>query len=153
MTTSDAKLPGSSPRPPFLHGFTNFTYSRGGGSPKPHGGAIDYAVPVGTVVAATYTGKVVYAQVHAPKDPTQAYGGLVVLEHEVKCNDGKPKYFYTYYAHLSQITVAVGNNISAGSQLGLSGGAKGAPGSGFSTGPHVHYEERYTISRSSHSAG
>ena len=42
------------------------------------------------------------------------------------------------YGHLSSITANVGQKVSAGDTVGLSGGKKGVFGSGSSTGPHLH---------------
>jgi hypothetical protein len=44
------------------------------------------------------------------------------------------------YCHLSQRAVGSGSRVSAGAQLGLSGGKQGAPGAGSSTGPHLHLQ-------------
>jgi murein DD-endopeptidase MepM/ murein hydrolase activator NlpD len=52
------------------------------------------------------------------------WGNLVVVE-----NNG----FQTYYAHLSQISVAEGQVLARGESVGLSGTT------GNSTGPHLHY--------------
>jgi murein DD-endopeptidase MepM/ murein hydrolase activator NlpD len=83
---------------------------------------IDFGVVVGTPVEATMDGKVTYAGWN-----TQGYGNLVIVE------NGDYK---TYYAHLSSIPVAVGDSVSAGATIGLSGNT------GNSTGPHLHYEIR-----------
>ena len=58
-----------------------------------------------------------------------AYGNLVIIEHDNKLE--------TYYAHLSKINVAEGDEIKAGEVLGLGGST------GRSTGPHLHLEIRY----------
>ncbi len=89
-----------------------------------HGGhvAIDYATPTGTPVRATMAGKVSYAGWN-----TEGYGNLVILE------NGPYK---TYYAHLSEIPVSVGQIVQPGMVIGLSGNT------GNSTGPHLHYEVR-----------
>ncbi len=58
------------------------------------------------------------------------YGNYVKLEHD----DGR----FTYYAHLRSGTVAVsaGDRVSCGQKLGEVGS------SGYSTGPHLHFEVR-----------
>jgi murein DD-endopeptidase MepM/ murein hydrolase activator NlpD len=83
---------------------------------------LDFGIPVGTQVKSTMDGNVVYAGWN-----DQGYGNLVIVEH----GDYK-----TYYAHLSSIPVSVGDSVSAGETIGLSGNT------GNSTGPHLHYEIR-----------
>jgi murein DD-endopeptidase MepM/ murein hydrolase activator NlpD len=57
----------------------------------------------------------------------QGYGNLVIVENAS---------YRTYYAHLSSIPVSVGDLVTAGTSIGLSGNT------GNSTGPHLHYEIR-----------
>jgi hypothetical protein len=57
------------------------------------------------------------------------YGNLVVVEH----HGG----WTTYYAHFTEIAVEVGQNVHQGQLLG------GAGTTGYSTGPHLHFEIRY----------
>jgi murein DD-endopeptidase MepM/ murein hydrolase activator NlpD len=83
---------------------------------------LDFGVVVGTSVKATMDGHVVYAGWN-----DQGYGNLVIVENGA---------YQTYYAHLSSIPVAVGDKVTAGSTIGLSGNT------GHSTGPHLHYEIR-----------
>jgi murein DD-endopeptidase MepM/ murein hydrolase activator NlpD len=85
--------------------------------------AIDFGVPTGTPVRATIEGRVIEAGWDS-----RGYGNLVVVE------NGS---YQTYYAHLSEIPVAVGQAVQAGEVIGLSGNT------GNSTGPHLHYEIRY----------
>jgi murein DD-endopeptidase MepM/ murein hydrolase activator NlpD len=93
-------------------------------SQEPHTGhmAFDIAVPVGTPIKTTMDGKVVHAGWN-----NQGYGNLVIVE-----NGG----YRTYYAHLTSIPVSVGDQVAAGTVIGLSGNT------GHSTGPHLHYEIR-----------
>jgi hypothetical protein len=79
---------------------------------------VDFPVAEGTTVLTTMNGKVVWAGENGP------WGNLVVVE-----NNG----FQTYYAHLSQISVAEGQVLARGESVGLSGTT------GNSTGPHLHY--------------
>jgi murein DD-endopeptidase MepM/ murein hydrolase activator NlpD len=83
---------------------------------------LDFGIPVGTQVDATMDGEVVYAGWN-----NQGYGNLVIVE------NGPYK---TYYAHLSSIPVSVGDAVTVGTTIGLSGNT------GNSTGPHLHYEIR-----------
>lgn len=83
---------------------------------------LDFGIPVGTEIKSTMDGNVVYAGWN-----DQGYGNLVIVE-----NGG----YKTYYAHLSSIPVSVGDSVSAGATIGLSGNT------GNSTGPHLHYEIR-----------
>jgi murein DD-endopeptidase MepM/ murein hydrolase activator NlpD len=57
------------------------------------------------------------------------YGNLVIVEH-----DGD---WLSYYAHLTEIVVEVGQEVRQGELLG------GAGTTGYSTGPHLHFELRY----------
>ncbi len=91
---------------------------------EPHAGhmAFDIAVPLGTPIKTTMDGKVIHAGWN-----DQGYGNLVIVENGP---------YRTYYAHLSSIPVAVGDEVNAGTVIGLSGST------GHSTGPHLHYEIR-----------
>lgn len=83
---------------------------------------LDFGIVVGTPVEATMDGKVVHAGWN-----NQGYGNLVIVDNGT---------YKTYYAHLSSIPVAVGDSVTAGTTIGLSGNT------GNSTGPHLHYEIR-----------
>ena len=84
---------------------------------------IDIALKTGDPIYATFDGKVRYSKYAGN------YGNLVVIRH----NNG----LETYYAHLSERTVDVGEWVVAGQQIGLGGST------GRSTGPHLHFEARY----------
>jgi len=83
---------------------------------------IDIGIPTGTPVKTTMDGRVIHAGWN-----TQGYGNLVIVENGA---------YRTYYAHLSSIPVSVGDEVKAGTTIGLSGNT------GNSTGPHLHYEIR-----------
>ncbi|MEV6177639.1 M23 family metallopeptidase [Streptomyces sp. NPDC052015] len=72
-----------------------------------------HAVGLGTVVEAGWGG---------------AYGNQVVI----RMNDGT----YTQYGHLSSISVSVGQKVTPGQRIALSGAT------GNVTGPHLHFEAR-----------
>lgn len=84
---------------------------------------LDIGLKTGDPIYATFDGKVRVSK--AAGD----YGNLVIIRH----NNG----LETYYAHLSQRDVQVGDWVVAGQQIGLGGST------GRSTGPHLHYEVRY----------
>ncbi|MFE7561934.1 peptidoglycan DD-metalloendopeptidase family protein [Kitasatospora sp. NPDC057500] len=86
-----------------------------------HTGA-DFVAPTGTPLRAVAAGTVVKA----------GNGGAYGNEVEIKLADGK----YAQYAHLSSIGVKVGQTVTAGQQIGLSGAT------GNVTGPHLHFEIR-----------
>ncbi|MEU8827981.1 transglycosylase family protein [Streptomyces sp. NPDC048636] len=86
-----------------------------------HTGA-DFPVPVGTTVRAVGPAEVVAAGWGG------SYGYQVVLRH----SDG----MYSQYAHMSALSVQVGQAVKGGQQIGSSGST------GNSTGPHVHFEVR-----------
>lgn len=91
------------------------------GTPALHSGT-DFRTPTGTLARVTAPGKVVRA------GWSGGYGRMVEVEH-----DGG---FSTRYAHLSRITVKVGDEVKLGDVVGRTGS------SGRSTGPHLHYEVR-----------
>lgn len=89
---------------------------------------VDYPVPVNTPVEATLPGVV-----RVKNDP-DGYGNYVVIEH----GNG----LETRYAHLNSVNVRDGQRVEQGDVVALSGGARGARGSGNSQGAHLHYEVR-----------
>ena len=84
---------------------------------------VDFRAATGTRVYASRAGRVIFA------GRKGGYGKMVGIEHE---DD-----FTTWYGHLSQIRVKVGQWMSQGKVIGLSGNT------GISTGPHLHFEIRY----------
>ncbi len=69
------------------------------------------------------------------------YGNLVVIEHTLppglaQAIPEMPLPFYTLYGHLSEISVEVGQSVTAGQEIGKVGQA------GIATGPHLHFEVR-----------
>lgn len=81
---------------------------------------IDWATPVGTAVVASSAGTVVRAGWGS------GYGYVVYINHQ----DGRQ----TRYGHLSKVLVKVGQTVSQGEKIALSGNT------GRSTGPHLHFE-------------
>ncbi|MFH0928130.1 MAG: peptidoglycan DD-metalloendopeptidase family protein [bacterium] len=89
---------------------------------------IDLAVNVGTPIKAAAPGYVASVKTGA------SYGNYVMVIHKGGVA--------TLYAHLSKFSVKLDTMIERGQIIGYSGGAAGAPGSGLSTGPHLHFETR-----------
>lgn len=83
---------------------------------------IDIAAPIGREVVAPAAGEVL----HVGKQP--GFGDVVVLGH----GEGVT----TYYGHLDQELVVLGQTLEEGQVFARSGN------SGQSTGPHLHYEVR-----------
>ena len=84
---------------------------------------IDYALYQGTPVLAAMAGKVSRAA-----NIATGYGSHIVLDH-----DGGVQ---TVYAHLSRMSVSLGETVREGQLIGYSGNT------GNSTGPHLHFEVR-----------
>ncbi|GAA0385075.1 M23 family metallopeptidase [Streptomyces luteireticuli] len=89
----------------------------------------DLVVPTGTPVKAVHKGVVVKAGPNGGGDGA-AYGNAIVIKHDDNT--------YSQYAHLSSVAVQVGQSVTAGQQIGLSGST------GNSSGPHLHFEIRTT---------
>jgi murein DD-endopeptidase MepM/ murein hydrolase activator NlpD len=83
----------------------------------------DFHAPSGTPVLAANDGVVIIAQ------PMFYEGNLVVVDHG--------QYFCTLYMHFSKIEVKVGQRVTRGQRLGLSGAT------GRVTGPHLHFSARW----------
>ena len=82
----------------------------------------DFAAPTGTPARTVGDGVVSFSGVQG------GYGNVVIVKHR----NGHE----TVYAHLSQINVRVGQSIGQGQTIGLVGST------GWSTGPHLHFEFR-----------
>ncbi|MFJ5271698.1 peptidoglycan DD-metalloendopeptidase family protein [Streptomyces sp. NPDC088358] len=85
---------------------------------------VDFVVPTGTTIRSVAAGTVVSAGWGG------AYGNQVVIQHA----DGR----YSQYAHMSALSVAAGQTVTEGQQVGVSGAT------GNVTGPHLHFEIRTT---------
>ncbi|NLN77221.1 MAG: M23 family metallopeptidase, partial [Armatimonadetes bacterium] len=83
---------------------------------------IDIPCPVGTSVRAAADGTVIIAKW------MPAYGYGVVLDHGGGVQ--------TLYGHNSRLCVSVGQNVKQGDTIAKSGNT------GYSTGPHLHFEKR-----------
>ncbi|MDO4294300.1 MAG: M23 family metallopeptidase [Eubacteriales bacterium] len=115
--------------PTFIKPISGGRLSSGyGGRKAPTKGAstnhqgIDWATPTGTAVMASSGGTVTRAGWGS------GYGYVVYIQHE----GGRE----TRYGHLSKVLVSVGQKVSQGQKIALSGNT------GRSTGPHLHFELR-----------
>jgi len=88
---------------------------------------IDIANSTGTPIYATANGKVIATGSRGN------YGKTIMIYHGTD-QDGKT--YVTLYAHLNTINVSPGESVSQGETIGLMGST------GYSTGPHLHYEVR-----------
>lgn len=92
----------------------------------PHAG-VDYAGDVGTPIVAPNAGRVVLAE------DLFLTGNTVVVDHGLG--------LYSLFAHLSQMDVRVGDDVTTGSPVGLVGKT------GRVTGPHLHWSVRLAAAR------
>jgi len=83
---------------------------------------VDIAAPRGSRVLAAFDGKVLFAGWYG------GYGKLVILDHGGGTS--------TLYGHLSAILVKPGQVVARGQLIGNVGST------GYTTGPHLHYEVR-----------
>ncbi len=86
---------------------------------KGHNG-LDYATPLGTPIIASISGTII----EAVKSGDAGYGKYVKIENDE---------YGSLMAHLSRVDVEIGQTVTEGQQIGLSGNT------GFSTGPHLHW--------------
>ncbi len=125
--TSDVYQKGTKPLPPQLAESTLMrpllsyrVTSRFGPRPLGYHYGIDLKVPYGTAVYAAESGVVTTSGYRG------ARGNLIVIDH----GNG----LETYYEHNSELLVNVGQRVSKGQKICISGN------SGRSTGPHLHFE-------------
>ena len=90
---------------------------------RPHLGT-DYAAPTGTPIYSTGDGKIIY------KGTKGGYGKTIIIKHG--------NIYSTLYAHMSKYKkgIRVGKKVKQKEVIGYVGST------GYSTGPHVHYEFR-----------
>ncbi|WP_380281482.1 peptidoglycan DD-metalloendopeptidase family protein [Kitasatospora purpeofusca] len=114
--TSGYVAPVANPKLGTAYGVAGSMWSSG------HHTGADFVASTGTPLRAIANGTVVKA----------GNGGAYGNEVEIKLADGK----YAQYAHLSSIGVKIGQTVTVGQQIGLSGAT------GNVTGPHLHFEVR-----------
>jgi murein DD-endopeptidase MepM/ murein hydrolase activator NlpD len=90
------------------------------GKPGQFHSGLDIGVGMGTPIHVPLGGRVSFAAVNG------GYGNHVVVDH----GNG----LQTTYSHLSAIEVRVGEQVSPGQEIGKVGST------GYSTGPHLHFE-------------
>ena len=83
---------------------------------------IDIAAPYGKPISCADSGEVIYS------GWWDGYGKAVVIDHG--------RGYTTVYGHMSRIYAQVGQTVTKGESIGLVGST------GFSTGPHLHFEIR-----------
>ena len=91
------------------------------GAVRQHNG-VDIGCVRGQPIWAAKAGTVIFAGWR------DGYGNVVLIEHE--------GYVVTVYAHQSKLSVSKGNSLDAGDPIGECGST------GWSTGPHLHFEVR-----------
>ena len=92
------------------------------GTVRFHAG-LDFANDMGDPIVAAASGTVIQTQLRT------GYGHTIIIDH----GGG----WTTLYAHLSGYNVSYGEEVDIGQQIGLIGST------GWSTGPHLHFEVRY----------
>ena len=119
---------------PCTHHFWPVTSKQGwrslGGQQQYHGG-VDLGCPQGTKIIAPCSGSVVAID----HDHSIAGGLLMVRDYETQWG--------FVFCHLSRIDLELGDKVTAGTVVGVSGGTPGLPGAGYSTGAHLHVSAQY----------
>ncbi|WNJ16771.1 M23 family metallopeptidase [Pontibacter sp. G13] len=90
-----------------------------------HHRGVDFRADTGTPIYATADGEVLGSGIDEDKP---AYGIRILIEHGEQIS--------SFYAHLSGVTVAEGDQVKQGDLIGYVGST------GKSTGPHLHFEIR-----------
>ena len=98
------------------------------GKRQSHAG-VDIPARNGTPIKAPISGKVT----QAVSDSSGACGGTIAI------SNGKIQH---RFCHCSDVDVRVGQKVSQGDIVGMTGGVPGQPGAGTSTGPHLHWEKK-----------
>ncbi len=91
------------------------------GTMRQHHG-LDLAAPIGTPIYAPASGKVIL------RERQTQYGNTVVIDHGYGIE--------TLYGHMSKFAAKLGHTVRRGDIIGYVGNT------GYSTGPHLHYEVR-----------
>jgi murein DD-endopeptidase MepM/ murein hydrolase activator NlpD len=115
-----------------------YTCSQGFNGALSHTGtfsyAVDFSMPIGTLVTAARSGRVVYVlESHSDDDQIAGHENVVIVMHEDST--------YARYVHLTLNGALVGVNqmVVPGDTVGLSGS------SGTNGGPHLHFDVTKTF--------
>jgi murein DD-endopeptidase MepM/ murein hydrolase activator NlpD len=87
---------------------------------------VDLGSKMGTPVAAPIDGQVTFAGLKGN------CGNMLIIQGGNEMHK---------FCHLLTIKVSVGDKVSAGDTVAMSGGGQAGPGKGLSTGPHLHWEK------------
>jgi murein DD-endopeptidase MepM/ murein hydrolase activator NlpD len=105
------------------------------GNPKAHWGW-DFVAPIGTPVFAVGAGVVVEVRT------STSFGLLVTIKQDdLVTIKGKAIPIWTMYAHLDSASVAVGDRVTPGQQVGAAGESGNAKGMAVAD-QHLHFEVR-----------
>ncbi len=91
----------------------------------------DFRATVGTKVKSARGGVVSGIGNTDEQKGCYSYGRWILIKHDNGLS--------TLYTHLSGSIVSLGESVVEGQTIGYSGGQPGQYGSGFSTGPHLHF--------------
>jgi len=97
--------------------------------------AVDFAMPIGTLITAARSGRVVYiVESYSDNDRMEGHENVVIVMHDDTT--------YARYVHLTTngALVAIGRTVAPGDTIGLSGN------SGSSGAPHLHFDVTKTYS-------
>jgi len=84
---------------------------------------IDIAAPFGNPIISADSGEIIFS------GWWDGYGKAIVIDHG--------RGYTTVYGHMSRVYMQAGQSVAKGQMIGLVGST------GFSTGPHLHFEIRY----------
>lgn len=105
--------------------------------------SLDIAGPMGSEVVASYVGTVIDIFTGCEHNwgksgnCCSSWGNFVLLEHSYILASGKTVTLYSRYAHLTDVSVSVGQTVGRGEKIGTVGST------GRSSGPHLDYEILY----------
>lgn len=105
--------------------------------------SLDIAAPMGVNVVASYAGTVIDIFTDCEhnwgksSNCCSSWGNFVLLQHSYKLKNGTSITLYSRYAHLTDVSVKVGQTVARGGKIGTVGST------GRSSGPHLDYEILY----------